>query len=92
MGLAGQQDGWRAHSACASADPDLFYPLSLVGRSASQIRRAKAICARCPVRNPCLSFALANSDAHGIWGGTTGDERVALRGTPRRPAEPEPAG
>lgn len=92
MGLAGQRDSWRVHSACASADPELFYPLSPAGRSASQIRRAKAICARCPVRSPCLSFALANSDAHGIWGGTTGDERAALRRTPQRAAEQEPAG
>lgn len=35
---------------------------------------AKAICARCPVIEPCLQWALENRE-EGIWGGTSGRER-----------------
>lgn len=36
-------------------------------------KRAKAVCARCPVRRECLEANL--HDAWGIWGGTTPLER-----------------
>jgi hypothetical protein len=31
--------------------------------------------ARCPVRLPCLAFALRTRQVHGIWGGLTEEER-----------------
>jgi WhiB family redox-sensing transcriptional regulator len=33
------------------------------------------VCAVCRVRRQCLRFALATRQSHGIWGGTTEDER-----------------
>ncbi len=33
------------------------------------IARAKAICAQCPVRQPCLEGALARREPYGVWGG-----------------------
>lgn len=39
---------------------------------------ARAICARCTVREPCLALGLL-LDAPGIWGGTTGEERRAMK-------------
>ena len=39
----------------------------------------KAVCAECPVREPCLAFALANKSLMGCWGGTTEAERRELR-------------
>lgn len=33
------------------------------------IARAKSICADCPVREPCLSGALARREPWGVWGG-----------------------
>ena len=33
------------------------------------IARAKAICARCPVREPCFENALARREPYGVWGG-----------------------
>jgi hypothetical protein len=30
---------------------------------------------RCPVRLPCLAFALRTRQVHGIWGGLTEEER-----------------
>lgn len=70
---------WRGAGACAQADPDLFFPISSTGRAVQQIAKAKTICAGCPVRQACLEFALEHDLAHGIWGGTTPEDRQAWR-------------
>jgi WhiB family redox-sensing transcriptional regulator len=80
--MAEHQD-WREHGACLSADPDLFFPISSRGVSTAQITQAKSICAACPVRESCLTFAL-DSQQHGIWGGSTADERKRMRRRSRR--------
>jgi WhiB family redox-sensing transcriptional regulator len=77
--MTGRVANWRAAGACLDADPDLFFPISSAGRGLSQIARAKAICARCPVRRECLEFAYANAPIYGIWGGTTPEERRQAR-------------
>ena len=41
--------------------------------------RAKAVCADCPVREACLAYAINTGEDFGVWGGTTPDERRALR-------------
>ena len=64
---------WRESAACRHADPELFFPISSIGRGAAEAQQAKAVCARCPVRQPCLDFALATGQEFGIWGGY--DER-----------------
>src|SRR5437763_41348 len=33
------------------------------------IARAKAMCAGCPVREPCFEGALARREPYGVWGG-----------------------
>ena len=79
--------GWRAAGACASTDPDLFFPISMTGKAAEQIARARRVCAGCRVRRECLDFALDAGETEGIWGGTTPDERIrARRKTTRRQA------
>jgi WhiB family redox-sensing transcriptional regulator len=40
---------------------------------------ARQICASCPVRQPCLDYALSHAITHGIWGGLTERDRRALR-------------
>ena len=65
---------WRELAACRGADLDLFFPER--GESADSARR---ICAACPVRQPCLDYAITNHIVHGIWGGLTERERRALR-------------
>ena len=35
----------------------------------------KAVCARCAVRDECLAYALAHKIQHGVWGGTSPNER-----------------
>jgi len=71
--------GWRAAGACATADPELFFPISPGGASARQITQAQRICAACQVRLQCLEFALRGNEMEGIWGGTTPQERVGAR-------------
>ena len=66
---------WRRSAACREADPDLFFPVSLAGPGRDEACRAKAICAACQVRRQCLQFALATRQTHGVWGGTTEEER-----------------
>jgi Transcription factor WhiB len=46
------------------------------GESAEPARR---ICASCPVRQPCLDYAISHAISHGIWGGLTERDRRALR-------------
>ena len=71
----GHLDWWRS-AACRTADPDMFFPVSSVGPGRDEVARAKEVCASCRVRRQCLQFALATSQMHGVWGGTTEEERL----------------
>jgi transposase-like protein len=64
------------HAACGEENLELFYPEP--GDQATE-QAAKAICATCPVQQPCLDMALATGDQHAILGGTTPAERIPLR-------------
>jgi WhiB family transcriptional regulator, redox-sensing transcriptional regulator len=44
-------------------------------------RRAKTICAACPVRDECLQHAVTSDERYGIWGGLNQEERRGLRQT-----------
>jgi len=67
---------WWRWAACQGADPELFFPVAAQGPAREEIARAKAVCAGCRVRRQCLQFALDTSQMHGVWGGTTEDERL----------------
>lgn len=70
---------WRDQAACRDVeDKNLFYPISYANEP-SQIAEAKRICFDCPSRRACLAFAIASGDSHGILGGTTPEERQALK-------------
>ena len=97
-----QYDWWRS-AACREADPELFFPVAANGPGAREIARAKAVCAACRVRRQCLQYALATHQLHGVWGGTSEDERQLEarrarereqrdRRDSRRPARAEPGG
>jgi WhiB family transcriptional regulator, redox-sensing transcriptional regulator len=66
--------GWRYQAACCGANLDLFFPGR--GESAEPARR---VCAGCPVREPCLDYALRHGITHGIWGGLAERDRRVLR-------------
>lgn len=69
---------WRESAACRDEDPELFFPISEVGPGAEQVARAKRVCGGCPVRSECLTYALDSGLDHGIFGGTTPEERRKL--------------
>ena len=71
----GAGQSWRLRAACRYTDPELFFPVSNSGPSLDQVTRAKAVCAACQVQSECLAFAMRTRENHGIWGGTTEDER-----------------
>lgn len=75
-----------ADAACKSEDPDLFFASDFERMAdwEARIAKAKAVCARCPVRDACLAYALDTSQWFGIWGGLTEDERRALLRRQRR--------
>jgi len=76
--------GWWTRAACTTADPELFFPISSSGPAQRQVARAKAICARCPIQQECLSYALAAGPIQGVWGGMTEEERRSLARRRRR--------
>jgi len=75
---------WRGAGACLSADPELFFPIATDGPAAGQVSSALHVCAGCAVRQQCLDFAMQTNEAHGIWGGTTPEERIRARRRSRR--------
>ena len=65
---------WRELAACRGTDLEVFFPER--GESAGPARQ---VCAACPVRQPCLDYAITNRITHGIWGGLTERERRQLQ-------------
>jgi WhiB family redox-sensing transcriptional regulator len=65
--------------ACQAAEPELFFPVSTAGPAVAQVAAAKAVCRGCPVRAECLQYATQTAQDHGIWGGTTEEERRQAR-------------
>ena len=73
---------WRDRAKCRDMDANLFFPTEH-----GDLSTAKAVCLgkdgspECPVRGPCLEYALAlsESDGAGIWGGTSERERRRIR-------------
>ena len=73
-------EDWRERAACATEDPDLFYPRD--GESTESWSRRKpralAVCGRCPVAGDCLAAGSKDMDLYlyGVWGGTTEADRA----------------
>jgi WhiB family transcriptional regulator, redox-sensing transcriptional regulator len=65
---------WLDRAACLQADPDASYP-----EKGGSSRAAKRVCHTCPVQTDCLSYALANDERFGIWGGMSERERRQLK-------------
>ena len=79
LSLSIERDDWRENSACRDTDPDLFFPVGTTGPAIEQIETAKAVCRVCDVQKSCLDYALTTNQDSGIWGGTSEEERRALR-------------
>jgi hypothetical protein len=81
-------------------DPELFTgPAGIEAEDepehdrAARIEVARQVCASCPVRQPCLAYALRTRPAAGVWAGLTAEEitAAARRLARRRRAAPRPA-
>jgi WhiB family redox-sensing transcriptional regulator len=79
-----KDEPWRQWAACHGKDPTLFFPPQTATgtrRATKSIRRAKEICATCPVQAECrtsweaMPYVQSN---HGVWFGTTAMERRGL--------------
>lgn len=78
---------WMKRAACRDLPAAIFYD-DIEGRLPGRghklvddpaVRRAVAICCKCPVREECLELALEIPDQFGIWGGLLPSQRVEMR-------------
>lgn len=79
------------HGACKEYPTEWWYP----GGSSDEFKnrpssyekyaqKAKSICADCPVRLDCLSYALDFNENYGIWGGFSPRSRITIKRRRRR--------
>lgn len=72
---------WMLESACLGVATSVMFPEPGKGTPYDDTA-AKALCAKCPVRDECLEYALAwpeASDRYGIFGGMNPAERRRVR-------------
>lgn len=67
---------------CMISDPEAWFVNTSQGRS-REVVNVKNLCKACPVQKECLSYAIANPELVGIWGGLTSRERSRLRAKSR---------
>ena len=65
---------WIAGAACRGTMTDQFYPVRGESTFGPQ-----SVCHGCAVRIDCLDYALKRNEKHGVWGGTTENQRRRLR-------------
>lgn len=74
-GFRVERPAWQKRKACIGEPTTTFYPAP---GDTALLRKAKSICANCPVRKECLEYALENSERFGIWGGKSARERMLI--------------
>lgn len=72
---------WQQQALCRDIDSSVFFhPDGERGLArARRVSEAKALCARCPVRQECREHALAAEESYGIWGGLSERELADAR-------------
>lgn len=83
MSVQRSEASWQEKAACRGPQAAVFFPPSHFERKDEKDERetrAKAICAECAVRRPCLEYAVRIREPHGIWGGLNEVERKQLLG------------
>lgn len=67
---------WMDRAACRGKDLELFFPDEpRLPHLPDPDVAAKRICAGCPVREECLTYALGKPETEGVWGGMSAHER-----------------
>ena len=77
------EQSWQIRAACRGPQAAVFCPPAAFERKDEKLARearAKEICRTCPVRQPCLDYAVEIREPHGIWGGLSEAERRPLLG------------
>ena len=69
-----RRPSWQRYAACRGQDIEEFFPAEGSGAT-----RTAAICARCPVAEECLAYALDNPGLKGVWAGTSERRRRRMR-------------
>lgn len=73
---------WQPFASCRDHPlaADFYPPLGTERRQVrlARERRAKSVCAACPVSAACLEHAVAVDERYGVWGGLSTDERRAI--------------
>jgi WhiB family redox-sensing transcriptional regulator len=65
---------WRNQAACRGMPTKWWFPeRPPTGPMIADMRKAKAICADCPVRLPCMEDG--RDELYGIWGGVVTRKR-----------------
>jgi WhiB family redox-sensing transcriptional regulator len=64
-------------AACRNTNPDPW--TDTPDSDQPTIQALKAICGRCPLQQPCYTWALGQAWLYGVWGGTTQWERKTIR-------------
>jgi len=72
---------WQSRAVCGGGSAWLFFGPDGETEPERKIRerKAKALCAPCPVRAECLDYALEHHVRRGIWGGLNETERFRER-------------
>ena len=68
---------WMDQASCLEVDTECWFdpaPTKAVRR------HIRAVCSSCPVARVCLSYALANNESSGAWGGYAMIELQPLKG------------
>jgi hypothetical protein len=65
---------WTRHAACLGRWAELDW----IDPAPDEAKHCRSICADCPVRRTCLTYALTHAEPWGIWGGLDPCERAAL--------------
>jgi WhiB family redox-sensing transcriptional regulator len=74
-------------AACLNRATDDFFPDGVTPLARRQAAAAKQACIACPVRDPCLAWALETGTGYGVWGGLTEKERRSLEREEQRRAD-----
>jgi WhiB family redox-sensing transcriptional regulator len=98
VSAADRPERWRTDAACRGYPLDWFFPATrravrrgrLESTAVRQQSEALAVCARCPVRDECLDYAI-RYDELGVWGGTTDAQRRRIRNARRAAGERLPS-
>jgi WhiB family transcriptional regulator, redox-sensing transcriptional regulator len=71
---------WQHAARCRTSDPELFFSPDYERGQArrARLKKAKQICAQCPVLQDCRNAAIRSREGFGVWGGMSAAERNAF--------------